>query len=254
MPRAHRVHLPGYVWHLTHRCHRRQFLLRFARDRRLWRQWLYQARRRYGLCVLDYTATSNHIHLLVRDQGRDEIAAAMQLIEGRTAQPFNQRKMRRGAFWQDRYHATAVETGEHLARCLVYIDLNMVRAGVVEHPAQWESGGYHEIQQERARYRVVDRAALAAAVGVDLSRLAGVHREWVEEALRRHRQEREVFWSESIAVGGSGFVERLQNQLGGRGRYRQIEEIAGVHVLREAPAPYGHHPAGEMVAIRTIWT
>lgn len=141
MPRAHRNHLPGYVWHLTHRCHRRQFLLRFARDRRSWQRWLYEARKRYGLCVLNYTATSNRVHLLVRDQGGDEVAAGMQLIEGRTAQPFNRRKGRAGAFWQDRYHATAVETGEHLARCLVYVDLNMVRAGVVEHPAGWEVGG-----------------------------------------------------------------------------------------------------------------
>jgi len=70
MPRANRYYLPGYVWHLTQRCHRKQFLLKFARDRRAWVAWLYAARRRYGLCVLDYTVTSNHIHLLVRDQGR----------------------------------------------------------------------------------------------------------------------------------------------------------------------------------------
>jgi REP-associated tyrosine transposase len=69
--------------------------------------------------VLDYTVTSNHIHLLVRDQGR-------------SAQAHNARKRRHGAFWEDRYHATAVETGVHLARCVVYIDLNMVRAGVVQ--------------------------------------------------------------------------------------------------------------------------
>ena len=60
MPRAHRIHLSGQVWHLTHRCHRRRFLLKFSRDRRLWRSWLYEARRRFGLCVLDYTVTSNH--------------------------------------------------------------------------------------------------------------------------------------------------------------------------------------------------
>src|SRR5262245_16274868 len=107
MPRANRNYLPGYVWHLTHRCHRRQFLLAFARDRRVWRRWLYEARRRYGLCVLNFTATSNHIHLLVRDRGQGEIGASMQLLEGRTAQPFNRRRRRAGAFWEDRYHATA---------------------------------------------------------------------------------------------------------------------------------------------------
>ena len=60
MPRANRYHLPHYVWHLTHRCHRRQFLLKFARDRDAWVRWLYAARKRHGLCVLDYTVTSNH--------------------------------------------------------------------------------------------------------------------------------------------------------------------------------------------------
>ena len=58
MPRANRYWLPGHVWHLTQRCHRRQFLLRFGRDRRLWTSWLYEARVRHGLCVLDYTRDS----------------------------------------------------------------------------------------------------------------------------------------------------------------------------------------------------
>ena len=71
----------------------------------------------------------------------------MQLIAGRTGQEYNERNGRHGAFWEDRYHATAIEADEHLHHCLVYIDLNMVRAGVVDHPAHWVNGGYREIQQ-----------------------------------------------------------------------------------------------------------
>ena len=70
--------------------------------------------------------TSNHVHLLIKDTGPNVIADSMQLIAGRTAQEYNQRKDRQGAFWEDRYHATVIETDEHLHRCLVYIDLNMV--------------------------------------------------------------------------------------------------------------------------------
>jgi putative transposase len=68
MPCANRYWLSGHVWHLTHRCHRRQFLLRFGRDRRLWTRWLCEARVRHELCVLDYVVTSNHVHLVVRDR------------------------------------------------------------------------------------------------------------------------------------------------------------------------------------------
>jgi hypothetical protein len=43
MPRASRHFLPGYVWHITHRCHQRKFLLKFARDRRRYLHWLFEA-------------------------------------------------------------------------------------------------------------------------------------------------------------------------------------------------------------------
>jgi len=131
MPRASRHYIPGYVWHITHRCHKKEYLLKFARDRRRYLRWLFEARKRYSLSVLNYMVTSNHIHILLRDHGdRDVIPRSMQLIAGRTGQEFNQRKGRKGAYWEDRYHATAVETDEHLVQCLVYIDLNMVRAAV----------------------------------------------------------------------------------------------------------------------------
>lgn len=153
MPRAKRYHIPGYVWHITHRCHKREFLLNFARDRRRWLHWLFEARKRYGLSILNYTVTSNHIHLLLFDSGDVKaIPKSIQLLAGRTAQEFNQRKNRKGAFWQDRYHATAVESGAHLRQCLVYIDMNMVRAGVVSHPSEWKFCGYNEIQKPKQRY------------------------------------------------------------------------------------------------------
>lgn len=137
MPRSNRHYLPGYVWHITHRCHKKKFLLKFARDRRRYLQWLFEARKRFGLSVLNYAVTSNHVHLLVKDDGdKDVIPKSIQLIAGRTGQEFNYRKNRKGAYWEARYHATAVETDRHLVQCLIYMDLNMVRAGAVEHPSQ----------------------------------------------------------------------------------------------------------------------
>ena len=137
MPRANRHYIPGYVWHITHRCHKKEFLLKFARDRSTWLEWLFEAKKRYGATILNYMATSNHIHLLVHDKdGGEVIPKAIQLAAGRTAQEYNQRKGRKGAYWEDRYHATAVETDHHLVQCIVYMDMNMVRAGVVRHPAE----------------------------------------------------------------------------------------------------------------------
>ena len=71
--------------------------------------------------MLNYTVTSNHIPLLVYDsKGEQNLSKSLQLIAGKTAQRYNQGRNRHGAFWEDRYHATAVESGEHLMRCMVY--------------------------------------------------------------------------------------------------------------------------------------
>ena len=113
MPRANRHFLPGHVWHITHRCHQKEFLLKFARDRRRYLHWIFEAKKRFGLSVLNYMITSNHVHLLIKDTGPNVIADSMQLIASRTAQEYNQRKDRQGAFWEDRYHATAIEADEH---------------------------------------------------------------------------------------------------------------------------------------------
>ena len=166
MARAKRHYIPGYIWHITHRCHKREFLLKFSKDRHRYLKWLYQARKRYGLTILNYMVTSNHIHLRVADtRTRDVIPKSMQLVAGRTGQEYNQRKERKGAYWEDCYHATAIESGDHLARCMVYIDTNMVRAGVVSHPSRWSFCGYNEIQEPRRKNRLIDYEMLQRLIG-----------------------------------------------------------------------------------------
>jgi putative transposase len=60
-------------------------LLKFSKDRQRWLQWLLEAKKRYGLSILNYTATSNHIHLLVADdKGRDVIPESVKLIVKRS--------------------------------------------------------------------------------------------------------------------------------------------------------------------------
>ncbi|HWP57912.1 MAG TPA: transposase [Candidatus Acidoferrales bacterium] len=246
MPRANRHFFPGYVWHLTHRCHQKQFLLKFARDRQRYLYWVFEAKKRFGLCVLNYMVTSNHVHLLVKDTGGDVIAESMQLIAGRTAQEYNQRKSRHGAFWEDRYHATAVEADEHLCRCLVYIDLNMVRAGVVNHPSKWVHSGYREIQKPPKRYAIIDLRELTALSGfADTQAFQTAHRQWVQRTLERGLGAREDRWSESIAVGSLSFVENVKRALGHRAAHRAVEQRHGAYALRDQSEPYSGNLGSE---------
>jgi len=240
MARAKRHYLPGHVWHITHRCHKKEFLLKFARDRRRWLQWLFEAKKRYGLCILNYMVTSNHIHLLVVDAGgREVVPNSIQLIAGRTGQEYNQRKKRNGAFWEDRYHATAVSSDRHLIQCIVYIDLNMVRAGVVTHPSEWDFGGYNEIQQPRERYALIDYNRLMDFLHIStIDQLRDSHKKWVEEILKTKDYVRESKWTQSIAVGNMSFVESIKQQLGIRAKGRTVAGSRDSYQLRDEQVAY----------------
>ncbi|MEJ2694906.1 MAG: transposase [Candidatus Thiodiazotropha sp.] len=247
MPRASRYFLPGHVWHITHRCHMQSFLLKFERDRKRWVYWLFEAKKRFGLCVLNYIVTSNHIHLLVKDTGHDVIPKSMQLIAGRVAQEFNHRKTRKGAFWEDRYHATAIDTGDHLSRCIAYIDLNMVRAGAVKHPAEWSACGYCEIENSPKRYRIIDQPALLALLELqDIGQFRQAREEWISTAMRSGLIKRDKTWSNSLAVGRKEYVDRMKQALGVRARTREIEEVDDRYAIRELSAAYADNFALEI--------
>ena len=213
--------------------------MKFSKDRHRWIGWLFEAKKRFGLSVLNYVVTSNHIHLLVVDTGKDVIPRSIQLVAGRTGQEYNQRKSRKGAFWEDRYHAAAVETNEHLARCMVYIDLNMVRAGVVKHPCDWPYGGYNEIQNPAKRYSIIDQKVLLNKCGTgDPEQFRREHKYWVEEAVNNGKAVREPIWSESIAVGSKRFVEEIKGKLGIKAVGRKVERNNGSYTLKEPRIPY----------------
>jgi len=251
MPRANRHFLPDYLWHITHRCHQRKFLLKFARDRRRYLHWLFEAKKRVGLSVLNYMVTSNHVHLLVKDTGPNVIARSMQLIASRTAQEYNQRKMRHGAFWEDRYHATAIDSDEHLHRCLVYIDLNMVRAGAVKHPSEWAHCGYSEIQKPRERYTIVDLPKLSELCGFrDVATFQHAYRQWIGEALSREIGGRDERWSDAIAVDDFTFVDKVKSELGFKTVHRRLTEVTGTYTLREESEPYSANFTRESEALR----
>lgn len=240
MARAKRHYIPGQIWHLTHRCHKREFLLKLAKDRRKWLQWLFEAKRRYGLVILNYTVTSNHIHLLVMDEkGRDVIPESIKLVAGRTGQEYNLRKKRKGAFWEDRYHATAIESEQHLLRCLIYIDLNMVRNGVVSHPSEWPFGGYNEIQKPRRKCVLIAYQKLAELTGFatyDAFRKA--HKELVSESLANGNNFRQTQWTESIAVGSKNFIKTIKEKMGILAKGQKILENDGGFQLREEMGTY----------------
>jgi len=213
MPRANRYLLPARTYHLTHRCHNRSFLLRFAKDRTEYRRRLRLALQQFDVTLLTYCITSNHTHLLVRAGEREIVSALMQKLEGEFAEFYNLRKKRSGAFWSGRYHGSMIDDDTYLRRCMSYIDLNMFRAGVVAHPRDWAWCEYSELMGLRQRCCLV---SLNHAMSEYEAESVAAFRERYEAAItdrianRRFNRERE--WTESIAVGSEAFVRRVESE------------------------------------------
>lgn len=214
MPRANRYILPGYLYHITHRCHNRSFLLRFIRDRNYYMACLRKATRRFTVSILGYCLTRNHIHLILCCRELNSISRFMQFVEGRSAQQYNKRKKRKGAFWEDRYFCTMIQNGRSLWNCLRYIDLNMVRAGVVAHPSEWQWCGYNEFMGFHGRCRILDIPTLLVKLGFsDEVNARNCYREDIAMHLASGDLERRSMWTDSLAVGDRNFVEEMKKRI-----------------------------------------
>mgnify|MGYP006280223853 FL=1 len=145
------------------------------------------------------------------------MARMIRLAAGCTAGQYNQRKGRRGGFWDGRFRCTAVESGEHLWNCLAYVDMNMVRAGVVGHPSDWEWCGYREVAGLRERYRILDFERLVEKLEArDIREVREAYCGLIERRAEAEQFSREPEWTEPVAVGSEGFVREVAGRLGRR--------------------------------------
>jgi putative transposase len=93
---------------------------------------------------------TNHVHLLGTPTEKTSISKMMQYI-GRHYVPYINRKYARtGTLWEGRFKATIIETSAYLLSCYRYIELNPVRAGMVQHPGEyrWSSFLKNALQLE----------------------------------------------------------------------------------------------------------
>jgi putative transposase len=122
---------------------------------------------------------------------------------------------------------------------MVYIDTNMVRAGVVSHPSMWSFCGYNEIQEPRRKNILIDYEMLQELIGsVSYDQLRSSHRGWVEEYLQNGVKRRQEEWTEGIAVGSRPFIENVKVLLGYRAKGRDIIESSEGYQLREGATQY----------------
>lgn len=145
MARLPRLTVPGYPHHVIQRGNNRQQVFASADDYLAMLELLRENSRRFDVAVHAYVLMGNHFHLLATPGTDDGIPRMMQAIGRSYVRRFNDAHGRSGTLWEGRYRSTLIQTERYLLACMVYIDLNPVRAGLVAAPADypWSSHGHY---------------------------------------------------------------------------------------------------------------
>jgi putative transposase len=145
MARLPRLTIPGYPHHVIQRGNNRQPIFATDEDYRELLALLEEHARAAGVAVHAYVLMSNHVHLLATPETADGIPQMMQAVGRRYVRFFNRRQVRTGTLWEGRYRSTIIQAERYLLACMAYIDLNPVRAGMVDAPESypWSSHGHY---------------------------------------------------------------------------------------------------------------
>jgi putative transposase len=161
--------------------------------------------------IYAYCLMPNHVHLIV-DPGEkvENLALLMKRVSGRQTRYVNKIKGRRGTLWEGRYKSSPIEVDKYLLACCRYVELNPVRAGIVDDPAKYKWSSY--------RYKV--------GIG---------NLDWLDldpcykglGSTEKECEERYVEWMRaSIPVGEWEIIRQAVQRLQLTGSNRFVEEVA----------------------------
>jgi len=142
MPRCARVILPDIPVHVIQRGNNRQDCFYSFRDYRLFLTWLHDYAALSGCRVHAYVLMTNHFHMLLTPSKADSAGLLMKRLGQHYVQYFNRSYKRSGTLWEGRYRSSLVLEDDYLLACYRYIELNPVRAGIVQHPSQYQWSSY----------------------------------------------------------------------------------------------------------------
>ncbi len=132
---------PGALYHVVCRGVNEKNIFRHPRDYRKILKILRNAKERYKFYLHSYSLMTNHFHLQIRVNDTP-IFKIMHYVNTCYSMYFNWQYNRSGHLFQDRYYASLINTESYFWIVSAYIDLNPVRAKLVERPEDYQWGSY----------------------------------------------------------------------------------------------------------------
>lgn len=153
MPRRPRIKLAGMPQHIVQRGINREPCFFADEDYFSYLHWLQKAAADWHCAIHAYVLMTNHVHLLVTPETETGIAKLMQAVGRRYVQYINRSYRRTGSLWEGRYKSSLIQAETYLLTCMRYIELNPVRANMVQDPGlyRWSSYRHNGLGQTDTR-------------------------------------------------------------------------------------------------------
>jgi putative transposase len=216
MARLPRLTLPGTVHHVTQRGNNGQIIAADAADKNFFLALLAESAQQCGVAVHAYVLTDTHVQLLATPESEEGLPRMMQAVGRRYVRYFNDRYGRSGTLWEGRFRSTPIQSERHLLACMVYLDLNPVRAGLVAEASQyawsshlhWIGRRVDRLLTPHARFWELGNTPFAREAAY--AELVRTGLDKADEAKLTHALNR------GWAFGDADFVAQIQKQTGHR--------------------------------------
>ena len=166
MSRRPRIHLPGFPLHVIQRGNNRGACFFADDDCAAYLDWLRRAAEKLDCAIHAYVLMTNHVHLLLTPGQPGAVSTLMQSLGRRYVQYVNHTYRRSGTLWEGRFLASLVHAEDYLLKCMRYIELNPVRAGMVEQPGDYRWSSFRRNGLGRAN-SIIREHGIYAALGAD---------------------------------------------------------------------------------------
>jgi putative transposase len=229
MSRKPRFVLPGVPQHVIQRGHNREPCFFAEEDYQRYLHDVHEAALRNELQIHAYVLMTNHVHLLVTPKQPFSVMHTMQDLGRKYVRYINHSYKRTGGLWEGRYKASLVDSEAYLLTCMRYIEMNPVRAGMVEHPGEYRWSSYG-INGNGKPNGILTRHPLYLSLGQDNAAREQAYRE-----LFRHQLDSSELHSvrealnQELVLGREDFKEKIEIMLQrqvrpGVGRRPRVEE------------------------------
>lgn len=229
MARLPRYVVPGQPQHVIQRGNNREPIFADEADYRFYLECLLEAAQREALALHAYVLMTNHVHLLATPDTETSLSRVLQSVGRRYVQYFNRTYDRTGTLWEGRYKATLIDSERYLLTCMRYIELNPVRAGMVDHPGDYPWSSYPANARGKVQSLVTPHSLYRGLARTDNARQAAYCR-----LFRAHLNQSEIeaireATNKAWVLGNDRFRDKIETLSGRRtaplprGRPRLVE-------------------------------